>query len=97
MKSSNKIIPKIGTRVKIIGNIDGNGSLLGMMATIKKADKYMDGYDIALAFDENIQGHECGGVCKNGYGRYAGTDDWNDGHFEINNDWKQIIEANENV
>lgn len=97
MKSSNKIIPKIGTRVKIIGNIDGDGSLLGMMATIKKADKYRGSYDIALAFDENIQGHDCDRLCQDGHGRYAATDDWNDGHFEINNDWKQIIEANENV
>ena len=54
----------VGTRVKCLKEYDGNKAVIGKLGTIVRADASVTG----IQFDENVNGHSCGGRCTHGYG-----------------------------
>ena len=79
--SSKYVKPKVGMRVKVIGNIDCSNKYVELMATIIRIGDRTK--RVGLEFDENIGGNSCGGVCIRGYGRWTDDSDWNNGHLKI--------------
>jgi len=58
---------KVGDRVVCTGEHDSNKRIVNQAGTIKE----IGGYLIGVVFDEDVNGHSCGGKCKYGYGWYV--------------------------
>lgn len=59
---------KVGDRVKMVRGECFGSRVVGKVGTIKKC---MGKNCIAVAFDENVNGHDLGGICKFGYGWFC--------------------------
>lgn len=57
---------KVGDRVRCIGDVDGypSGGKLGTIC-------YVVGLCVGVAFDEEISGHTCCGICADGHGLWC--------------------------
>jgi hypothetical protein len=58
---------KVGDRVKCIEEFDF--APVGSIGTVKQND--YDGGSILVVWDENVDGHDGNGICKDGYGEYT--------------------------
>lgn len=56
---------KVGDRVKVVRGEGFDSRVLGEIGTIKEC---MGENSIAIVFDNNVNGHDLGGICKFGYG-----------------------------
>lgn len=57
---------KVGDRVRCTRDVDGypSGGKLGTIC-------YVAGLRVGVAFDEEISGHTCGGICVDGHGLWC--------------------------
>ena len=56
---------KVGDRVKVVRGDSFDSCVLGKVGTIKGC---MGENSIAVVFDDNVDGHDLGGICKFGHG-----------------------------
>lgn len=55
---------QIGDRVRCVVSYDGNTAIVGQLGTAVGND----GYSVAVAFDNDIGGHDLGGECEHRHG-----------------------------
>ena len=57
----------IGDRVIVTHSYDGNEKIVGMCGVVIEREK-LGGKRYAVRFDEDVDGHSCGGRCADGRG-----------------------------
>jgi len=60
---------EIGDRVKAIKPHDGKYAIVGVKGTIREIlEGHQEGKYARVEYDDNVGGHNLGGVCEDGYG-----------------------------
>lgn len=78
---------KVGNRVRCIRDVDGfsSGGKLGTIC-------YVAGLRIGVAFDEEISGHTCAGICADGHGLWVQVSELVPAVFKKASEREYIIE-----